>query len=395
MRVRFETWTCAVLSSIALGSACGSDDPARIDSMQIAGSFSAGLAGAPPALAGFPAPAGRSAGSSGAGSGSAGRASAGVAGAGIAGSASAIAGRGAAGASGSMAGSVAGGAGMTSGSAGSAAGAMALAGSGGAAGGMSMGMGKGMCCADGNCLCRGEAPTRLTSTSGPYDTAQLRISTGTVVYPTDAEPPFAAVAICGGFLNTGPEMASWGPLYASHGIVTVITTTTGADQPDLRARKLLAALEDLKKENTKSGSPLMGKLSDRFGTSGYSMGGGGTTIASGDQPMLKTSVGLAPYGGSGRNVKVPTLLLCGESDGTAPCSMAQGVYRAIAEPTPKMMIAIPGATHFAWFGPGDAGGGVSGQYALAFQKVYLEGDERWKPLLIMSPSRGTQTTNIK
>jgi hypothetical protein len=39
---------------------------------------------------------------------------------------------------------------------------------------------------------------------------------------------------------------------------------------------------------------------------------------------------------------------------------------------------------------------MSGDYALAFEKVYLEGDERWKPLLLMPPSGGgKQTTNIK
>jgi dienelactone hydrolase len=244
-------------------------------------------------------------------------------------------------------------------------------------------------------LCHGEPPSELSTRPGPFKTAQLRLAIGTATYPTDAEPPFAGVALCGGFTNTGPEMADWAPYYASYGIVTVITTTDGADTPDIRATKLLAAIEALKAENTKSGSPLMGKLSGRFGTSGYSMGGGGTTIASGDKPDLKTSVGLAAWGGSGTGVKVPTLLLCGASDTTAPCSMAQGVYRGIADPTPKMMISIPGATHFSWFGPTGAGSGVSGEYALAFQKVYLEGDTRWKKLLLAKPASGTVTTNIQ
>ena len=56
------------------------------------------------------------------------------------------------------------------------------------------------------------------------------------------------------------------------------------------------------------------------------MGGGGTTIASGTDPTLKTSVGLAAWGPNGANVQVPTLLLCGASDTTAPCSMSQGAY---------------------------------------------------------------------
>ena len=254
---------------------------------------------------------------------------------------------------------------------------------------------KGECCEDGDCLCRGDAPRELTSARGPYKTAEFRIAAGTVHYPTDAEPPFAAVAVCGGFLNTGPEMASWGPFYASHGIVTVITSTGAADIPDIRASKLLAAIEQLKAENTKSGGPLANKLSGRYGTSGYSMGGGGTTIASTKEATLRTSVGLAPWGGASSGVKVATLLLCGTSDGTAPCSMSQSVYRGIADPTPKMMLSISGVTHFNWFGPTDAGRGTSGAYALAFQKVYLEGDERWKPLLLGKPSNATQMTNIE
>jgi hypothetical protein len=257
------------------------------------------------------------------------------------------------------------------------------------------GGGTGTCCASGDCLCHGPDPSALTSSAGPFKTAELKLTKGTVYYPTDAEAPFAALTLCGGFTNTGPEMAPWGPFYASHGIVVMITTTLGSDNPDVRATKLLAALEELKGENTKSGSPLMGKLAGRYGTSGYSMGGGGTTIASGKGSTLKTSIGLAAWGGTGANVKVPTLLLCGTSDTTAACSMSQGVYNAIAAPTVKMMVSIQGATHFNWFGPTNAGGGTSGKYALAFQKVFLEGDERWKPLLLSKPSNGTATTNIQ
>jgi hypothetical protein len=258
-------------------------------------------------------------------------------------------------------------------------------------------MGAGKCCASGDCLCHGPDPMGLTTAKGPYQTMSAPIMTGTVYYPTgDAEPPFAAVVLCGGFLNTGPEMESWAPLYASYGIVTVIVTTTGADLPDLRATKLLAAVDELEMMNKATSGPLAGKLAGRYGTSGYSMGGGGTTIASGSRATLKTSVGLAPWGGVGEGVKVPTLLLCGDADTVAPCAMAEGVYGGIPEPTPKMLIQIAGGvTHFNWFGPTDAGGGTSGKYALAFQKVFLEGDERWKPLLLMKPQGGSYETNIK
>jgi hypothetical protein len=256
--------------------------------------------------------------------------------------------------------------------------------------------GGGSCCPTGDCLCHGPNPTALTSSSGSYSTSSFTVSTGTVYYPTNAEPPLAGIALCGGFTNTGPEMAAWGPFYASHGIVVLITSTLGTDFPDIRATKLLASIAQLKSENTRSASPLFGKMAGRYGTSGYSMGGGGTTLASQQDSTLRTSIGLAEWGGSGTNVKVPTLLLCGTSDGTAPCNtMSQPVYNAIPSTTSKMVIAINGAGHLNWFGPTNAGAGTSGKYALAFQKVFLEGDERWRPLLLQTPSNGTRTTNIQ
>jgi hypothetical protein len=130
----------------------------------------------------------------------------------------------------------------------------------------------------------------------------------------------------------------------------------------------------------------MGKLSGRYGTSGYSMGGGGTTIATGMDQTLKTSVGMAPYGGQSRNIKTATLLFCGSSDTTAPCSMASGVYRGITDPTPKMWVTLSGTGHLEWVGSySGPGNGAAAKIALAFQKVFLEGDERWKPLLKMMP----------
>lgn len=255
--------------------------------------------------------------------------------------------------------------------------------------------GGGACCDDGDCLCHGPDPSALTSSDGTFAVDSYDIATGKVFYPTDAEPPFAAIAICPGFTNSGPEMEPWGPFYASHGFVMVAVHTIGSDVPSVRATKLLAAIEELEAENAKAGSPLFEKLSGRFGTSGYSMGGGGTTIASGTDSTLMTSVGLAAWGPDTAGVTVPTLLLCGTSDGTAPCRTSQGAYDGLPGSTPKMMVSINGASHFSWFSPTGAGNGISGQYALAFQKVYLAGDTRWKSLLLTQPGQATMETNIQ
>jgi len=268
-------------------------------------------------------------------------------------------------------------------------------GTGGAAGGGTAGsggggtVGTGTCCSGGDCLCHGPDPTGLTSKNGPYKTAMFTMSTGTVYYPTDAEPPLAGVSICPGFLNTGPEMAPWGPFYASWGIVCVVTNTGASDAPNVRGQKLGAAIAELKTQNTMTSSPLSGKLAGRYGTSGYSMGGGGTTFASESDPTLKTSVGLAAWGPDGPTVKTPTLFICSDADTVASCTGTNSSYASFPSGVPKMILDIPNETHFNWFSPTDAGMGESGAYALAFQKVFLEGDTRWKTLLLSKPTSGT------
>lgn len=249
----------------------------------------------------------------------------------------------------------------------------------------------GECCDDGNCLCHGPAPTGLTNRNGPFRTDSLRVTTGTLFYPTDAEPPFAGLAIAAGFLNTGAEILDWGEFYASHGIVTLVTATLGTDFPDLRAVKLAASIDELERLNAASDSPIAGQMGGRYGTSGYSMGGGGTTLATASDSSLLSSVGLAPWAPVGRGISTPTLLLCGSVDGTAPCSMSDGAYAALPETTPKMMVVLPGVGHLAWLG-GPTAVGAGGSFALAFTKLFLEGDERWRSVLLEAP--GDVTTNL-
>jgi hypothetical protein len=180
--------------------------------------------------------------------------------------------------------------------------------------------------------------------------------------------------------------------------VTEVTNTGFLDLPDERGRKLIAGINDLKQQNTTITSPIFGQLSGRYGTSGYSMGGGGTTYASLTDPSLQTSVGLAAWGPTGLGDRVPTLLICSDADTVAACTGSNVTYIEMPFDVPKMVLDIAGASHFNWFSPTDigAGFGASGKYALAFQKFYLEGDQRWKPLLLTPAPLGAQiTTNIR
>ncbi|HKU37060.1 MAG TPA: hypothetical protein VJR89_02905, partial [Polyangiales bacterium] len=178
------------------------------------------------------------------------------------------------------------------------------------------GMGKGMCCKDGDCLCHGDPPSAPTNMPGPFKTAMYDIpSAGCVHYPTDAEPPFAAVTISDGFGGSGgcgpSQTGQWGPLYASWGIVAMIIHTGAGDQPQQRGTKLTAGVAAFKMENMKMGSPLMGKLSGRYGTSGFSMGGGGTTFSAMKDPMLKSNVSIMAWTPATSGIMVPSLFIFG------------------------------------------------------------------------------------
>jgi hypothetical protein len=252
-------------------------------------------------------------------------------------------------------------------------------------------MAAGECCEDGDCICRDEPPSSLTSSRGPYATDSYSIArVGCVYYPTDAEPPFSAVAISDGFLGSGGcgsfQTGQWGPLDASHGIVAMIVNTGSADQPSARGRALSAGSAAFKEENEDSGSRLFGKLAGRYGTSGFSMGGGGTTYAAQGDSTLLTNVAIMPWGPVSRGVTVPSLVICGSSDGTAPCSShGTPFYRSVADSVPKMRIVVSSGHS----GQPSAGRGVSGEVGLAFQKLFLDGDERWRPLLVAADSEDT------
>jgi hypothetical protein len=292
-----------------------------------------------------------------------------------------------------------------SGAAGSSGGGSGAGGGGGSSGGggvagQSGGGGQGgalppgMCCSDGKCLCHGDPPSALTAAKGPYKTTTFTIAgVGCVHYPTDAPPPYAGLTVSDGFSGSGGcnsvQTGQWGPLYASWGIVAMIIDTGASDPPPTRGTKLGNGITALKAENTKMGSPLMGKMAGRWATSGFSMGGGGTTVASQKDPTLLSSVAIMAWQPVTSGIKVPTLFICGSSDTLAGCgSMGTPSYNSIAEPTSKMRVTISSGHA----GQPSSGSGKSGQFGLAWMKLFLEGDTRWKPLLTAAM---VDATNLK
>jgi dienelactone hydrolase len=257
----------------------------------------------------------------------------------------------------------------------------------------------GACCDGGDCLCHEEVVNETTATrAGPFavDTFQIDggrdYGGGTVFFPTNAEPPFSAFVMCPGFTARQSSIRQWGPFFASHGIVIMTMDTSSTSDPvNARDDQLLAALADLSAENTRRGSPLAGALDlERLGVSGWSMGGGGSWLAGQATPGLKSVLTLAGHhrtAGGARAVagdlRVPTLMFAGSADSAilGGGNQSQDVFETMDDETPKMLFEVRGAGHFVWGTPRTNEGAV-GRYALAWQKVFLDGDTRFLELLL-------------
>lgn len=174
---------------------------------------------------------------------------------------------------------------------------------------------------------------------GPFEVQTLNESDGirngpdyfgaTIYYPTNANPPFASIAIVPGFTAQPSSVENWGPFYASHGIVTIIIGTNNIfDFPEARAYALLDALETIRYENTRATSPLEGALNlAQLAVSGHSMGGGGAQRAAVLDSSIAGVVALCPFLiNTNLNHGSPVLIFSGQNDPTAPPSTQADIH---------------------------------------------------------------------
>jgi hypothetical protein len=265
---------------------------------------------------------------------------------------------------------------------------------------------------------RGPDPTEESaSKAGPYKVEKYtsgfkdgaNFGPATIYYPSDAEPPLAMIVFCPGYQGTqagAPPWsdAPWGPFLASHGLVfMLIDTNTPSDPVTMRQAALWEALGSLKAENTRSDSPLAGKLDlSRASMMGWSMGGGGAWLNAKAHPELKSIITIAGHnltaGGAepDRGITVPTLMFAGTADTSVlGLAMSQPVYQVIPDTTPKMLYEVQGAGHFDFNDPA-FNDGATGRYALAWQKVFLEDDARYRQfLLVKGPKASDFRTTVK
>ncbi|HMJ10890.1 MAG TPA: dienelactone hydrolase family protein [Polyangiaceae bacterium] len=224
----------------------------------------------------------------------------------------------------------------------------------------------------------------------------------TVYYPAaTATAPYPIAAFAPGWREVrDPSFVSWGWFLASHGFVVLTFDTNSLnDVPSLRATALTAAIDTLKAEHTRAGSPLQGKVDGtKVVLIGHSMGAGGALIAGKGNTSLKAIVALNPFATEGHtfeDITAPTLILAGEKDDllAPPATHARKFYNGMAASTKKAYVEFDEMGHsFA----NDLFTTISiervipvarasARYSLAWLKVYVVGDESYKPLIKNDP----------
>ncbi|WP_346533986.1 alpha/beta hydrolase [Micromonospora sp. DPT] len=240
---------------------------------------------------------------------------------------------------------------------------------------------------------RGPAPTvaLLEASRGPFATASQSVSSlsvtgfggGVIYYPTStSEGTFGAIAISPGYTAAWSSISWLGPRIASHGFVVIgIETNSRYDQPDSRGRQLLAALDYLVQR-----SAVRGRIDGtRLAVAGHSMGGGGSLEAAVSRPSLQAAVPLAPWNldKTWSDVRVPTLIVGGESDTVAPVSShSEPFYSSIPASSEKAYLELNGASHFF---PQTVNTPTARQM-VAWLKRFVDNDTRYEQFLCPGPS---------
>ncbi len=238
-----------------------------------------------------------------------------------------------------------------------------------------------------------------------YDPAPQveEFAAGTVFYPLTLsfDAPVGLIVFVPGFRATQDVYDWWGPALASFGYaVMIIDTNTPTDSQAARKAAAIAAVAFLKAENSKQGSPLMGKLDlNKVALMGHSMGGGAVLQAALEMDRdVSAVIPLSLYccepgetfAGSFSALSVPSLLFASSEDSIAPPAQhAKLLYESIPSGTPKTYVEFATGDHMiaANGGPDLA---TLGRLSLAWLKIHLEGKVALSRFIVTDDTKFSQ-----
>ena len=270
------------------------------------------------------------------------------------------------------------------------------------------------------------------SADGPYDYSTITESQGlrngpdyrdgVVYYPIDGEAPYKSIVFTPGFGGGSSTMSDWVEFFASHGFIAMRIGPNDEinDSHQQRGEGLIDAIESIRQENSRVGSPLYGLIDmDSFSVSGYSMGGGASHNAAMIDGSLKALISLNPtvlmedcdlcpgeeYDGVIYCIclvpelvdhSVPSLIFAGEVEVNELAAyegmLGQDIYDNMPESTDKIMFEGANSGHgFAAYPYGEVQ-----DYALNWLKYQVLDDTAVCESLLEFPSLASQyLTNIE
>ncbi len=208
---------------------------------------------------------------------------------------------------------------------------------------------------------------------------------GTIFYPLTLsfDAPVGLIVFVPGFRATQSVYDWWGPALASFGYaVMIIDTNTPTESQAGRKQAAIAAINFLKAENSKQGSPLLGKLdTEKVALMGHSMGGGAVLQAAAQLAAeVDAVIPLSLYccepgqsfSGDFSQLSVPTLLFASSEDTVAPpAEHAKLLFDSINNSAAKAYVEFATGDHMI-----AANGGPDlstlGRLSLAWLKVHME-----------------------
>ena len=261
---------------------------------------------------------------------------------------------------------------------------------------------------------------------GPYEYSFLTESDGIRVgyyyqdgilfYPTESEYISGSVILTPGFGGGSSTMSPWAEFYASHGFLSMIIGPIDEinDSHYQRAEGLIDAIETIKQENDRNGSPVFGLIdTNKFIVSGYSMGGGASQIAltfedSSIDEFIVGAISLNPtiliedcdicasydycicLVPEFLNHMIPTFIIAGENeinelpdyDGL----LGQDIYENTPETTLKILYEIQNGSHSSAEFPS----GIVQEKALYWVKYHFLNDLTYCDSLLVSPDNASQ-----
>jgi predicted dienelactone hydrolase len=248
---------------------------------------------------------------------------------------------------------------------------------------------------------RGPDPTSssIEASRGTFSITQSTISPfvsgfggGVIYYPiSTAEGTYGAVAISPGYTASWSSLEWLGPRLASFGFVVIgIETNSRYDQPNSRGAQLLAALDW-----AVNSSPAASRIDrTRLAVAGHSMGGGGSLYAANVRPTLQAAIPLAPWHTTKTwsNIRVPTMIIGGESDSIAPVSShSEPFYNSIPSTSEKAYLELNAASHFFPQSPNTP----QARMMISWLKAFVDNDTRYLQFLCPGPAPGGSTEEYR